>query len=272
MKAIYQYVDYKTFLKDWFLERKKSPSGFSYAKFSQLAGLGSPNYMKVVIEGKRNLTIANIHQVAAGIRLNFDETQYFEALTLLGQSKTQIEKSYFKRRLRNLKQSKPARSFELKHVNLIGQWYFPAVVVILDGCAITEAQRTIRQKTGLNDRQVGEVISALRENNMLQEENGFYKLEFSHFLIHDKKALSDANKQYLRDQLRLSSELLDKKYSKGPKFYAHTFTVSKDSFLTYAEKIDSFISTLTAESNEESPDEVTQLNIQFFKILDREQN
>src|SRR3712207_6290281 len=56
MKTIYQYSDHKIFLRDWFLERKKSPSGFSYERFSQLAGLGSPNYMKMVIEGKRNLT------------------------------------------------------------------------------------------------------------------------------------------------------------------------------------------------------------------------
>ncbi len=257
---------------DWFLERKKSPSGFSYEKFSQLAGLGSPNYMKMVIEGKRNLTVANIHQVAAGLHLSFDETQYFEAMTLLGQSKTPAEKSYFKRRLRALKRTKPASSFELKHAHLIAQWYFPAVVVVLDGCAISEAPTAIKQKTGLNDRQVAEVLSALRERKMLWEEGGSYKLGFSHFLIHDTKALSEANKQYLRDQLRLSGELLEKKYSKGPKFYAHTFTISKDSFSTYAEKIDSFIEALTAETNEESPDEVTQLNIQFFKILDREQN
>src|SRR4051812_22386138 len=114
MKFIHQYSDHKTFLKEWFLEKKLSLGGFSYGRFSELAGLGSPNYMKLVIEGKRNLTVANIHQVAAGMGLSFDETQFFEALTLFGQSKTGTEKTYFRRRLRELRKNKPARSFGLK--------------------------------------------------------------------------------------------------------------------------------------------------------------
>lgn len=270
MKTIYQYTDHKIFLRDWFVEKKKSPSGFSYEKFSQLVGLSSPNYMKMVIEGKRNLTISNIHQVATGLRLSFDETQYLEALTLLNQSKVPQERSYFKHRLRALKDSKPTQSFHLNHFNLIAQWYFPAVVVVLDGCSVDQAPSIIKQKTGLTDRQIQDVISILKEKSMLCEIDGFYKLEFSHFVVQDKKALSDANKKYLLDQLMLSRDLLENKYSKGPKFYAHTFTISRDSFNTFSEKVNSFIETLTTESNAESPDEVIQLNIQLFKVLDRE--
>ena len=269
MKSIYQYSDHKIFLKDWFLAKKQGPSGFSYQKFSEIANLGSPNYMKMVIEGRRNLTVANIHQVAHAMRLSFEETQYFEALTLLGQGKNTSEKSYFRRRLRVLKSDKPAASFELDDFNLIARWYFPAVTVVLNDCDVNEATEKVREKTGLGVREINEVIAILKENQVLREEDGKYKLDFSHFIVHDKKMRSEANKSYFKEQLKLSTELLEKKYSKGPKFYAHTFTITQNAFAMYADKVDTFITSLAKDSDEESPDEIVQLNMQLFKLLDR---
>lgn len=269
MKSIYDYGDHKNFLKDWFAERKSSVSGFSYEKFSAMAGLGSPNYMKLVIEGRRNLTVANIHLVAEALDLNFDETQFFEVLTLLSQSKGEAELAYYKKRAKELRQLKPKKGFSLKSTDLIAAWYFPAIVVCLDGCEVKQAAQMIVKKTKLNLPQVHQVIELMRKSRLLSEAEGKYKVEFSHFVAQDKKATSEQNKKFLADQLKISQAVFDKNYTKGPKFFAHTFTVGKNSFSTYAEKIHAFIESLTAESNSEPADEILQLNIQFFNILDR---
>ena len=51
---VFQYLDYRVFLADFY--RTKKRSGFSYRAFSRAAGLGAPNYLKLVIAGKRNMS------------------------------------------------------------------------------------------------------------------------------------------------------------------------------------------------------------------------
>lgn len=51
---VFSYHDYRLFLADYY--QAKKPKGFSYRAFSRDAGLGAPNYLKLVIDGKRNPT------------------------------------------------------------------------------------------------------------------------------------------------------------------------------------------------------------------------
>ena len=51
---VFRYLDYRAFLADFYKAKKRR--GFSYRAFSRAAGLGAPNYLKLVIAGKRNLT------------------------------------------------------------------------------------------------------------------------------------------------------------------------------------------------------------------------
>jgi microcystin degradation protein MlrC len=52
---VFQYLDYRVFLADFY--RAKKRSGFSYRAFSRAAGLGAPNYLKLVMDGDRNAAI-----------------------------------------------------------------------------------------------------------------------------------------------------------------------------------------------------------------------
>lgn len=50
---VFEYLDYRAFLRDYYAERKQS-RGLSFRSFSKRAGLGSPNYLKLVMEGARS--------------------------------------------------------------------------------------------------------------------------------------------------------------------------------------------------------------------------
>ena len=50
------YLNYRDFLKDFFSAKKKSSPHFSHRSFMFSAGLNSPSHLKMIIDGKRNLT------------------------------------------------------------------------------------------------------------------------------------------------------------------------------------------------------------------------
>ena len=55
MKAIYEYIDYRRYMQEFYEERKRC-SAFSWREFSHLAGFSSSNYMKLVCDGKTRLS------------------------------------------------------------------------------------------------------------------------------------------------------------------------------------------------------------------------
>ena len=66
---VFEYLDYRKYLRDFYASRKRGGRGFSYRAFSRRAQLQSPNYLKLVIEGQRNLTgpMANRFATACGL-------------------------------------------------------------------------------------------------------------------------------------------------------------------------------------------------------------
>jgi uncharacterized protein (TIGR02147 family) len=52
---VYRYLDYRAFLRDFYEAKKAKSRTFSYRAFSKRAGVASPNYLKLVIEGQRSL-------------------------------------------------------------------------------------------------------------------------------------------------------------------------------------------------------------------------
>jgi uncharacterized protein (TIGR02147 family) len=92
MKPVFHYIDYRQFLRDYYEEKKRNTRHFSYRYFSAKAGIGSPVFLKLVIEGKRNISPAMAGRFAEAVRLNKSESRYFWHLVLFNQAKEADEK------------------------------------------------------------------------------------------------------------------------------------------------------------------------------------
>ena len=53
---VFAYLDYRAYLRDYYTSRKAQGASFSFRSFSRKAKLRSPNYLKLVMDGARNLT------------------------------------------------------------------------------------------------------------------------------------------------------------------------------------------------------------------------
>lgn len=265
MPPIHEYDNYRKYLGDFYAEKKAGPRGFSYEIFSRLAGLKSANYMKLVIDGKRNLTVTNIHLVARALKLTLLETRYFEALVLHNQAKQNHERAYYQTRIRELKQN--TGEVQVKRVRieeLIAAYYYPAVVVCLHELPIADATQVIQKKTGLNEIQIETALKALRSKGFILEKDGRFFLSDKYLLLHDQTMSDQIHKNFLQAQLQFSQRTLEKRYAKDAKFFSQTFTTAASLFPNYVEKLTKFIDELMNEANLQPAEQVLQLNIQFF--------
>ncbi|MCK6546228.1 TIGR02147 family protein [Myxococcota bacterium] len=96
---------------------------FSYRYFSRVAGFSSPNFLKLVAEGKRNLSPQSIAKFARGLGLDQREQETFETLVLLGQAETDAERNRYYARLRRRTSSSAAARLEDAQYKVYSLWY-----------------------------------------------------------------------------------------------------------------------------------------------------
>ena len=79
---LFDYFDYREYLHDYYQHHKRRNPAYSYRLFARKAKLGSPNYLKLVVDGKRRITDRTLFQFARGLGLNRDEEKYFRELVM----------------------------------------------------------------------------------------------------------------------------------------------------------------------------------------------
>jgi len=123
---IFDYLDYRAFLRDYYVERK-TRRGLSFRGFSRRAGLGSPNYFKLVMDGERNLTDEMAERFAKALLLSDDAARYFQDLVRFTQAKTSQERSQFYTRLIRFQRYREVRPLALAQAAYYSHWYVPAI-------------------------------------------------------------------------------------------------------------------------------------------------
>jgi uncharacterized protein (TIGR02147 family) len=93
---IYEYTNFREYLKAFFAKSKKEEPDFSHRYLAQKLELSTPNLILLIMQGKRNLTLRLAARLARVCRLTKRERLYFNAMVSFLQGKSHDEqKKYF---------------------------------------------------------------------------------------------------------------------------------------------------------------------------------
>ena len=124
---VYDYIDYRAYLRDYYARMKLARRGFSHRAFSRRAGLGSPNHLKRVMDGDRNLTTEMAGRFAEAMGLEGEAADYFVQLVRFGQAKTSTERSRAYAKLTNFGAYRKTRKLDLAQADYHSTWYIPVI-------------------------------------------------------------------------------------------------------------------------------------------------
>lgn len=125
--SIYDYSDYRAFLRDYYVAEKARRPAFSYRYFARRAGHTSPNFLKLVIEGKRNLGASSVSAFARALELDVEESSFFSDLVAHGQAKNDETKNKAASRLAAARNYRKAGKIEGDLFEYLSHWYLPAI-------------------------------------------------------------------------------------------------------------------------------------------------
>lgn len=126
MKSVMEYEDYRLYMNDYY-QWKKSYSTFSWREFAKKCGFTSPNYLKVVCEGKSGLSKPGIERVASAMELVGVEREYFRSLVKFCQAKKISEKKSAHTEMMDIVSSHQVRVLEGESISFYESWKYPVL-------------------------------------------------------------------------------------------------------------------------------------------------
>ncbi len=112
-----QYMNYRDFLKDWYQNRlqetKNNLRPYCYRDFSVATNLKSPHYLKLIIEGKRNLSSDLVPIFARALGIPKEKNDEFNLLVLYTQEKDPTQRNLFLKKLIDIRVENQINSGEI---------------------------------------------------------------------------------------------------------------------------------------------------------------
>ncbi len=146
METIFSYVNYRDFLRDAYAHAKRALPAFSYRYFAKKAGFTAPNFLKLVIEGTRNLSGESIPKFAKVFKLGARERRFFEILVYFNQAGTPAEQAHYYEQLLEFPEYCRAQKLASEQYDYLSHWYYPVVQELVSLPDFEEAPDWIAKK------------------------------------------------------------------------------------------------------------------------------
>lgn len=266
---VFQYLDYRAFLRDWYQTHNSSGRKFSYRAFARRAGLRSPNYLKLVIDGQRNLSPKMAEQFGKALSLDGDAAGYFVDLVGFNQAASSTERNKQYARLTSFRRYRKAHKLDLAQAAYHSAWYMPAIRELAASAAFREDPEWLSERLipAITKAEARRAIETLVELGLLVRE-GDGRLRQSEALLStgpEVRGLYVAN--FHRAMMERAAASIDLVPPEERDISSLTLCTGEDGIRRLKARVQRFRRELLEQSElEDDPMRVVQLNFQLFPL------
>lgn len=267
---IFDYVDYRKFLSDRVMKLRGDPS-FNVRSFAAQAGLRAPGYLKMVIDGKRNLTVDTIEKFCRALAIQGRERLFFEKLVLYNQATDPDLKCQYFNDLTLLKPRSRGNLPDSRLNRYLGNPHYAMIREMVALRDFREDAKWIARRLSLPLRpaEVREAIEVLLTLGLLRRTKG-RKLEQAAGMVQTEGRDTQSAEAYHFHEsvLNLSRRALAVLPQEERHFHAMTLPLPKKMFPEIINEFYLFRDRVMARANQlgVAPDEVFQTSFQFFPL------
>jgi uncharacterized protein (TIGR02147 family) len=266
---VYDFLDYRAYLRAYYEAAKKTRAGFSYRLLSQKAGLRSPNFFKLVIDGARNLGPETVPKITSALGLTAPEAQYFSDLVKSGQAESVAERSAAFERIAASRRFRSARRIDALVLDYLSHWYHPAIRELVARPDFSEDPAWIANTLhpGIRPSDAKKSLSLLLELGLIARSTSG-KLERAEVTLtteHEVTAVGAAN--FHRQMMERAAESISTVPREERDLAALTVCVSAPTAARVKQRIHEFREALADLCDRDTePERVYQLNLQWFPL------
>lgn len=266
---IFEYVDYREYLRDYYAAGKANVSQFSYRYLARAAGFSSPNFFKLVMDGDRNLSSDSIDKFAKALKLDREAKRFFADLVAFEQAEDVHERNEAFERVAASRRFRQARRIDSSMFEYLSHWYHPAIreMAALDEFRKDPAWISQKLSPTVSVEQVEASLELLFDMGLLvEDEDGtISRGEPSVTTGHEVGSLAIGN--YHRQMLQRAADSIENVPREMRNINAVTVCINPERVSEIKERIQAFRETLINFCDrDEDPQAVFQINFQLFPL------
>ncbi|HND84682.1 MAG TPA: TIGR02147 family protein [Pseudobdellovibrionaceae bacterium] len=278
------FMNYRTFLANFYEYKreltKKSVRRYNYAVFSAAADIKSPNYLKMIIEGKRNLSDEMIGRFAKALGFNKEQGEEFYSLVQFTQAMDPAERNLHLKKLSEIRVGMQLKSgnIDRKTWEKVPNWIAWIIYAMVDqeGVVFTSDQLRILLRGKAAEAEIEEALNGLLASGELVRDPESGTLKKAHHLIESPEDVPVALVRKLQSQLMyLGLESIYQDAATEREFGTLTLSLNKDEFEEIKFKLRQMRKSIHKDNSiartKSKGERVYQLNIQLFPVTNPSQ-
>lgn len=269
MLNVFDFIDYRKFLAEYYQNKKKTARYFSYRYFSQRLGINSPSFLKHVIDGQRNLTPQMIERFAKALGFSPKEKKFFYNLVLFNQATTSVEKQEYYAVLRSMISGVKEAVLNSNQNDFYSNWYTPVIrelICLYDFKDNYDLMASVL-KPKIEAAQARAAVNLLLKLNLVEKlENGRYK-QTSSAIVADDSVSSTAIRTFTRNMLDQSKTALETIDRNNRHISGITMGISPEAYELLITEIEAFKDRVKFIVNHDNKsNRIYQMNISLFPV------
>lgn len=268
--SVYDFLDHRAYLSAYYQAAKRTRPSFSFRLFSKLAGLRSPNFLKLVIDGERNLGADSVGRFSQALGLEGADAEFFADLVAFGQAQTLSDKNRAFERIAASRRFRAARRIDGELFAYLSHWYNPAIRELAARDDFQEEPRWIaaQLRPRISPTEAAEAMKLLLSLGLLvRDPSSGRVLRGEPTLTTEHEVRSMGAAAFHRQMLERAAQSIETVPAAQRDLAALTVCVSAETAALVKERIHQFREALTELCDADTRGSVVyQLNIQWFPL------
>lgn len=269
---IYDFVDYRRYLRTVFEVLSRTEAGFSLRGFARLAGSSSPNFYQLIMSGRIHPGHTHLNSLARSLRLDKERRDYLADLVNLARARDPVKRESLMRRVLNEGAREARHVVRLDQFDYYTVWYYSIIRAMLSYRKIPSAGADLASigrelQPPIKSQQVQEALDALMRLGMAKVgSDGFY-VQTEAVVTTGDDVMSAQVSVFQRETMKLALAALDGCPADERDISTLTLNISADGYRQIRERVRAFRKELLAiASADTNDDRIYQVNMQLFPL------
>jgi uncharacterized protein (TIGR02147 family) len=267
MRPVKEYLEYRTFLKDFYQYKKQENSFYSLRYMGGRVAV-DPSHLLKIFQLQRHIGNGLIDTFIEHCELKGTDAEYFSNLVKFNKAKSDSDCKIYYERLLSLRGA-GAHKLEKKQYEFYTKWYYSAILTMLDFYRFSGDYDELASRLSppITSAQARKAIQLLKSLDLIsQSQEGFWELTHKIVTTGDHFR-SIAVKTFQEATIELALNSLHEQPIEKRNISTVTMTISEKKLAQMNEIIAQFRESLLKIARDETEaDSVYQLNIQFFPL------
>lgn len=267
MKPITDYQDYRCYMQDFYNERKTT-SSFTWREFARLAGFTSPTYLKLVCEGRSNLSDLGVERVASALSLGGFELVYFRYLVRFNQAKDDETKKNAFASMKDIAKANKIRVVDSDAFSYFESWKNPVLrelVSMMPGVTPEALAEMCWQP--ITAEEVRKSLDFMMSVGILQKKSKNVYVQTDKAVMGTSEVMPVALRSMHREMAGFAQKAIDEFDVTDRNITGVTMGVDREAYEQIVRELESCRRKIVAIANmSKKPDSVYRLNLQLFPM------